>query len=123
MGQGLLDHLAGIDAGGVNGAAEQLFKTNRVMLTVEADGTEDFVLVALQQYLQILECQRWLCDLAAPGQPPAGKGFGNAQELRFGDKRRDAIGAGGLAGSQFAMIHDLTPQAAMTMAMRRSISS
>ncbi|MCE8024115.1 hypothetical protein HOP59_08225 [Halomonas sp. MCCC 1A11058] len=93
------------------------------MLAVQEQSAEYLVLVALEQYLQILEDQRRLGELAASGQPLLGKGLGDGQQLHCGDGVGDMVGAGDLARLELAVIHGLSPQAAMTMAMRRSSSS
>ena len=55
MSQGLLYDLSRVDAGRVDGAAEQLLEADHAVLAVEKYGTEHLVLVVLQQDLQVLE--------------------------------------------------------------------
>ena len=48
VGQSLLDHFPGVDAGRVDGAAEQLFEADHAVLAIEEDCTEHLMLIVLQ---------------------------------------------------------------------------
>src|SRR5690606_35990779 len=53
-----LDDLAGVDAGGIDGAVEQPFKAEYAMLGIEQDHSEDFALLSGQLDAQVITYQR-----------------------------------------------------------------
>lgn len=53
MREGELDDFSWVDAGGIQGAAEQLLEANYTVFAVQQHQCKYFVLIALQQDLQV----------------------------------------------------------------------
>ncbi|MCY1444399.1 hypothetical protein D9M71_608660 [compost metagenome] len=67
--------------------------------------SEDFVLVVLQQGLQMSEDPLWIGQRSALGQALAGQLLGHVQDVGLGDRRLHDVGAGHFPSSEFVEFH------------------